>query len=117
MLSINGSTFGEVFANIAKDTASYDEGERSAARAIAEWMDREEAQKAVRAQYHPIQDRAAYAEADKEFSRISKERPYVVPEGRGFGPEEFSTFVCGGFRFTVYPYTTGNTMNVGVDPA
>jgi hypothetical protein len=116
MRSISGSTYEEVFASIADDER-YDEGERSAAREIAGWMGREEAQKAVRAQYHPIRNREAYTEADKELSRISGERPYVVPEGRGFGPEEFRTFVCGGFRFTVYPYTTGNTMNVGVDPA
>jgi hypothetical protein len=116
MLSISGSTFGEVFANIATDER-YDEGERSAAREIAEWMDRKESQEAVRAQYHPIQDRAAYAEADKELSRISGGRPYVVPEGRGFGPEEFQTFVCGGYRFVIYPYTTADTMNVGVEPA
>jgi hypothetical protein len=116
MISVDGSTYEEVFANIANDER-WDQGERSAAREIAGWMRRMAIHQAARAQYHPIQDREAYAKADKELSRISGERPYVVPEGRGFGPEEFKTFVCGGFRFVVYPYTTGNTMNVGVGPA
>jgi hypothetical protein len=113
MFSITGATLAEVFGNVAED-CRYDERERSAARKIAEWKARLSEAEAARDRHHPIRDRAAYAAADAEVSRIRAERPYTSPKGRGFGPEDYRVFAIDGLTFVVRPHTTGNTMNVGV---
>lgn len=113
MLSIDGTTLGEVFANLATDPR-LDEPERSAAGRLAAWHRRDEdlARRLAVAAQAP--DRAAWDEADEEHEAHRRAKPF---RSRKPATDEARTLECDGVRFVVWPYTTGATMNVGVERA
>jgi hypothetical protein len=111
MLSINGNTFAEVFGNLATD-ARLDDVERAAAARIAEWEHEEEGFKSRCARAAEAGDKSAWDEADAAQSAHSESCPY---EARATRASEQRVLVCDRVRFTIRPYTAGQSMNVGVE--
>ena len=114
MLSITGQTFGEVFANLVQHDA-LDDTERTAAQHVAAWLASWE-----KAEHEYIEacqngNHAAWETASEERARLRRSMPFA---GSGLwveSPREWRTFIVGSVKFRVFPYTTGPTMNVGVD--
>jgi hypothetical protein len=105
MHSIPGDTLHEVFFNIAADPR-YSAAERVAAATVAA----EEAAEIA----HQLACNALRAKHELRYcDEMDPPEPVrhtfrtTVPQG--------VAIQCGGFRFVVLPYTTGRTMNVGVD--
>jgi hypothetical protein len=116
MLSIEGTTYAEMFGNLASHP-DLDDAERKAAVRIGEWFRRRDELVAAERE----------AQNAPDFDPLDESRPDPVGDhGRRapfFGPtspevqsgQDWRTWICGDVRFRVYPYTAGPTMNVGID--
>jgi hypothetical protein len=115
MLSIPGTTLSEVFANLATRT-ELNTTERQAALILANWLDRYEQVKRRQAEACQKGDHTGWQLASHDEWHLLDVRPYG---GTGLHPsnfQEWRTFIVGRVKFRVQPYTTGATMNVGIDP-
>jgi hypothetical protein len=113
MLSIQGQTFSQVFANLAAD-GRLDGPERDAARKVADWYAEHERLDALCSEAADSGDHASWQKASNAVSRHWHAKPF---HGSHLAerPQEFRTLTVGDVKFTVAPYTTGATMNVGID--
>jgi hypothetical protein len=111
MIAVSGITLGEVFANLAADDR-LDDSERSAVGRIAGWLADYERHDAARVQATQDGDRAAWEAHSRERDRLMEARPFA---GNPKSTAASFHLISGDVKFTVRPYTTGATMNVGVD--
>jgi hypothetical protein len=102
MLSISGDTYAEVFAALA-DHPEFDAEERAAARVIAEDLTARDEWKALR---DAGEDPDFEATSPRPAARHDVAAP--IADARNFRVHGT------GVTFHVRPYTTSNTMNVGV---
>jgi hypothetical protein len=113
MLSIKGHTYVTVFANLADDER-LDATERAAARKVADWFTEWEQTETLAVFAHHVDDHETWERVAREQVAILRRRPFLgnpSPER----PQEFRSFIVGDVKFTVFPHTTGPTMNVGID--
>ena len=111
MISIDGASYAEVFANLANNT-EFNEAERDAARIVAEDL-------AARDRWDADRHESTQAYWSAGGDPCLDDSPTIWPGKRRYrvsGRDDLKIFeVCGtGICFGVRPYTTGRTMNVGV---
>lgn len=113
MLSINGQTFGEVFTNLSTDER-LGVHERDAARKAADWYAEHDRLSVLCSEAANSGDHATWQEASDAASHHWHAKPF---HGSHLSerPQEFRTLTVGDVKFTVFPYTTGATMNVSVN--
>jgi hypothetical protein len=102
-----------VFANLATDER-LDDRERAAARKVADWYAEYERLDALSSEAADSGDHASWQRASDAEDRHWHRKPF---HGSHLceQPQEFRTLTVGDVKFTVAPYTTGATMNVGTD--
>lgn len=112
MLTIQGTTLGEVFTNLVSNGA-LDDHERSAVSRMAEWFAAYEAAVARRTEaVVETGDRDACDRAEADEARLAQSRPFI---GDQFSTRESFSLICGDVKFTIRQHTAGATMNVGID--
>jgi hypothetical protein len=125
-ISIRGQSYEEVFGNIARDER-FDEAEKDSALAIAAYYRaRSEWEGALRTALEDATRDAGALEARYARERIEAEflesrprllfRGHHVDDPHSPAGQEWRTIAHGRLKWTVWPFTAGDSMNVAVEP-